>query len=81
MSGRPRSAGDYGPYLLSLGASEVAADNYVAQTGDIAVFAKTETHPHGHIQIYGGSQWISDYKQNRFQPYRSDVSYKIYRFP
>ena len=30
-------------------------------------------HPSGHVQMYDGSQWISDFKQKHFSPYGSDV--------
>jgi hypothetical protein len=80
MSGHPRAAGDYGPFLKSLGASRVATENYVPETNDIAVFDKTTAHPYGHIQIYDGTRWISDFIQPRFAPYRDPVPYTIYRF-
>jgi hypothetical protein len=82
-SGHPVSAGDYGPFLERLGAVVVPNENYVPQAGDIAVFARNAAHPHGHIQIYDGNQWISDFKQRNFNPYKDPKSagpHKIYRF-
>ena len=32
--------------------------------GDITVFNHCPKHPHGHIDMWCGKQWISDFKQN-----------------
>ncbi|MBK8005041.1 MAG: hypothetical protein IPK12_14240 [Gemmatimonadetes bacterium] len=53
---RPGSAKDYGPFLESRGATAVP-DPAQFQNGDIAVFAGTEKHPHGHIQIYDAEKF------------------------
>ena len=82
--GHPVSAGDYGPFLLDKGAGVVPSANYTAEVGDIAVFGKTDKHPNGHLQIYDGKNWISDFKQNGFNPYRDKKSAgasTVYRFP
>jgi hypothetical protein len=34
------------------------------QVGDIVVEMNTKSHPHGHIQMYCGDAWYSDFKQN-----------------
>jgi hypothetical protein len=82
-TGRPASAKDYGPFLLKKGAQVVpGGDDYTPQKADIAVFDGTDAHPHGHIQIFTGTQWVSDFKQNRFSPYKTDIPPStIYRFP
>jgi hypothetical protein len=69
---RPQSgdAGDYGPFLLRHGAHIVTLDGYTPQVGDTVVFEKTELHPHGHIEMYDGRQWVSDFAQHGFSPYR-----------
>ncbi len=72
-SDRPRSgdAGDFDPYLQRHGAQVVAADkSYIPQPGDTAVFAKTGQHPHGHIEVFDGTEWVSDFRQRSFSPYR-----------
>jgi hypothetical protein len=82
--GRPGHAGDYGPFLLSRGAGEVPLENYSPEMGDIAVFGKNDAHPFGHVQIYDGEQWVSDFKQRGFNPYRDPSSageHTVYRFP
>jgi hypothetical protein len=82
--GRPGSAGDYGPFLIERGAGAVPAEGYTPETGDMAVFEKNATHPHGHIQIFNGTQWVSDWAQRNFNPYRRPETAgkaTIYRFP
>jgi hypothetical protein len=81
---RPRSgdAGDYGPFLLRHGAQTVPQDSYVPQVGDVVVFDKTGQHPYGHIEMYDGQHWVSDFKQHSFSPYRDAAStplFTIYR--
>jgi hypothetical protein len=81
---RPQSgdAADYGPFLLRHGAQAVSVDSYVPQVGDVVVFDKTDQHPYGHIETYDGHQWVSDFMQHSFSPYR-DASgtppFTIYR--
>ncbi|NLE04964.1 MAG: RHS repeat-associated core domain-containing protein [Crenarchaeota archaeon] len=88
-NGRPNSAKDYGPFLEGVGFSRVNTTNgYTPLIGDIAVISsfqgKNKNHPYGHIQMYSGSQWISDFIQRGFWPgsdYRSSQpAYKIYRY-
>jgi hypothetical protein len=81
---RPRSgdAGDYGPFLLRHGAQTVSQDSYSPQVGDVVVFDKTGEHPNGHIEMYDGHHWVSDFMQHSFSPYRNADStppYTIYR--
>ena len=81
---RPRSgdAGDYGPFLLRHGAQTVPQDSYVPQVGDVVVFDKTDQHPYGHIEMYDGHHWVSDFMQHSFSPYHDEVStptFTIYR--
>jgi hypothetical protein len=81
---RPRSgdAGDYGPFLLRHGAQVVAKDSYTPQVGDTVVFDKTEQHPYGHIEMYDGKRWVSDFMQHGFSPYRDAANtppFTIYR--
>ncbi len=81
---RPQSgdAGDYGPFLVRHGAQAVPLEAYTPQVGDTAVFDKTEQHPNGHIEIYDGQHWVSDFMQRSFSPYRdagSTPPFTIYR--
>lgn len=40
--------------------------------GDIAVHGCNGAHPHGHIQIYNGGKWYSDFAQNSVNVYSSN---------
>jgi len=78
----PTNAKDYGPFLTQHGASVVSEHNYKPQKGDVAVFQGNDSHPYGHIEVYDGKQWVSDFKQNNFSPYRTDTPPStVYRFP
>lgn len=61
-TGHPTDAKNYGSFLLSKGFVEVSATDYVAQPGDIVVL---QPYPggneSGHIQMFDGSVWMSDY--------------------
>ena len=81
---RPLSgdAGDYGPFLLRHGAHVVPLNLYTPQVGDTVIFDKTAQHPNGHMEMYDGQHWVSDFMQHRFSPYRdaaSMPSFTIYR--
>ncbi|HUZ47105.1 MAG TPA: hypothetical protein VMW54_10760, partial [Terriglobia bacterium] len=78
----PAHAGDYGPFLRAHGASVVPRKNYKAEKGDVIVFDRTSAHRSGHIEIYNGKNWDSDFSQKNMIPYSTDVPpYTIYRFP
>lgn len=81
---RPRSgdAADYGPFLRRHGAQVLSPDSYIPQVGDTVVFDKTAQHPSGHIEVYDGQRWVSDFMQHSFSPYRAAAStppFTIYR--
>lgn len=66
LANHPTSATDYDKYLPTLGFKKVNESNYVPKKGDVVVtkaFRGTKNHPHGHISMYNGTQWISDFKQ------------------
>ena len=82
-SGHPSVAKKYGTLLEKRGFSEVK--NYDVKrpvAGDIAVFQQRYSGHAGHIQMYDGTRWISDFKQNHFLPGSSykGVQYKVYRY-
>jgi putative cytoplasmic protein len=80
--GRPGSAKDYDSFLPSLGFYEVDPNNYIPQAGDIVVHEAKEGHEHGHIAMYDGSDWISDFIQRDMfggSAYRNDPDYSIWR--
>ena len=82
---RKNSAKDYGSSLNTAGFTEyssVPPGGYKA--GDIAVIqAPDSKQPNGHMQMYSGTNWISDFVQKSFwagPSYRSNTpSFKIYR--
>jgi hypothetical protein len=82
---RQESAKNYGTSLRIAGFTEytsIPPGGYKA--GDVAVIQSPDSkHLHGHMQMYSGTNWISDFVQNSFwagSSYRSKTpSFKIYR--
>jgi hypothetical protein len=86
-------ARDYGPKLIDAGFKPVLSDTKPAispdpdklQKGDVTVIQSTSKNEAGHMAMYNGRQWISDYKQPGFWPgdaYKGErPSYVIYRLP
>ncbi|PWG77898.1 hypothetical protein, partial [Pararcticibacter amylolyticus] len=84
-SNHPGSARQYAPYLIRWGFSTTSADGYSAKKGDIRVFQPYPNgSPHGHIDMFNGNQWISDFKENGNWPgygyERWKPSYEIFRW-
>jgi type VI secretion system secreted protein VgrG len=95
LDDRPKSgsAKDYGSTLQSHGfnvEAEASAgkgfppdEDYRPQAGDVAVIQGTSTNKDGHMALYSGRQWISDFNQREFWPgpvYRDEQPrYVIYR--
>ena len=66
---------------------ETPLDGYVPQKGDVVVFErpawrswKRISQWWGHVAMYNGEQWISDFKQKDMNPYKKPVPYRIYRY-
>jgi len=89
------SAKDYGPRLIEAGFTALDGDPVPYQAGDVAVIAGftkdaaegiKKDHPDGHMAMYDGTQWISDFKQDGLKPYpgsdyvKAAPSYVIYRY-
>ena len=75
------SAKNYGTNLEAAGFRVTTG---AAQKGDVIVIQPAPGHPEGHMAIYDGDHWISDFVQmHGFYPgpaYRnSQPAYKIYR--
>ena len=49
------------------------------QVGDVVVYDRSGKHPHGHIQIFDGRDWVSDFRQNSISPYSGAYSYTTWR--
>ena len=90
-----RSAKDYGPWLLENKfkavqgvATEITGGVYSIsgqQTGDVVVIAASPDHPDGHMAMFDGVKWVSDFTQDLgFYPgkaYRNHhTSYVLYRY-
>lgn len=68
------SAKDYGSALLErgfqvvpVGGGSIAGDVVIIQgikKSDFPAGEINRDHPHGHMAMYNGSQWVSDFKQN-----------------
>jgi len=88
----PSAAKDYDTYLTKkkfyLLENISDLENYKPMKGDIAVFVafqgSNKFHQYGHIQMYNGEKWVSDFTQRGFWAggdYRKfKPSFKIYRW-
>lgn len=66
--GRPRYGGNYGPFLLSHGWKQLSSD-VQPQAGDICVTHGLGKEGWGHISMFDGQKWISDYVQNSWKQF------------
>ncbi|MGF6505037.1 CHAP domain-containing protein [Paraburkholderia sp. 32] len=74
-------AKDYGSSLVGAGFHEV---DVTPQRGDVVVIQAITGHPYGHMAMFDGQIWISDFRQlHGFYPgqaYRTmKPTYKIFR--
>jgi hypothetical protein len=78
---RHASAKDYGLSLLNDGF--VVVENHEYKAGDVAIIQPIDGHPHGHMCMFDGEHWVSDFKQRTLYPgekYRAlKPSYTVYR--
>lgn len=58
---RRTSAKDYGMSLQASGFTSACASTPLA--GDVAIIQPIHGHPHGHMTMFNGEIWISDFKQ------------------
>lgn len=76
-------ANQYPPRLLSMNWVKVGDNVKNWVKGDIVVFQKTNTRlgqKYGHVAIFNGTQWVSDFIQSGVQPNRKDnLTYTLYR--
>jgi RHS repeat-associated protein len=59
----PVYAKDYKGYLTEVGFKSIALKDYKPQLGDVAVFPGIKGNQYGHIEMYDGTGWRSDYVQ------------------
>ena len=72
----------YNKTLTQMGFEEIPLKGYQPMKGDISVVPANMNHPFGHIAVYNGKQWVSDFKQNNILPskaYRANGKYQIFR--
>jgi hypothetical protein len=88
-------AKDYGPYLEKAGFEPIVSSSrpssypalgYKPQKGDVSVVQSYPSgNPAGHMTMYSGTRWISDWPQRTFwanSHYRDyGPNYTIYRYP
>ena len=84
---RPVDAWRYVYYLPTIGFGKVTSfisnspNGYVPMKGDIAVYKKqNRTDVPGHICMYTGQRWCSDFKQNNMVVYSTQTTVDIFRF-
>ena len=80
------SAKDYGTSLTLVGFRALPSTPPFFVKGDVAIIQPINGHPHGHMTMFNGAVWVSDFKQlHGFYPgpsYRSKKpSVQIYRYP
>lgn len=77
------NANEMGRPLENMGWIAVGQNVKNVKKGDISLFMKTNTpagQKYGHIAIFNGTQWVSDFIQNSVQPNSKDnLTYTIYR--
>jgi hypothetical protein len=67
--GTPGEAKDFGGALNRLGFMDVTDEwntqpGYGGEPGDVAVFQPANgSNPSGHAEVWDGTQWVSDYRQ------------------
>lgn len=75
------------PIVTSPHPSKYPIAGYKPHKGDVMVMDTypTQSKPAGHMAMYSGKQWISDWPQQSFWPGRGYLDYKpsytIYRYP
>lgn len=85
MLHRKHAAKDVGPSLTCAGFVEQSAGQTPAAF-DVDIIQPIPGHPHGHMAMFNGTLWVSDFKQlHGFYPGHSyrvqKPAYKIYRHP
>lgn len=73
------SAYQYASGTLSGAGFGQISTNTPYQVGDIIVIGRSAKHIHGHICIWDGKNWISDFVQRKWNPYSTPQSYTLWR--
>ena len=64
--------------LANAGFTKIS-NNTEHQVGDVIVYDRSSRRPHGHIQIFDGTDWVSDFRQKGISPYSGVHSYTTWR--
>lgn len=76
-------AQDYGPKLVQAGYTQLDADarkTYTPQKGDVIIYPAWQKHTSGHMEMYDGKHWVSDFMQKGPVPYGDGtLPHEIYR--
>ena len=77
LSGWPVAAADYINFLPKYGFTQVSgkASQISPEVGDISITQRFGNHKYGHIAIWNGANWVSDFKQNSVSIYRDVNAY------
>ena len=77
LSGWPVAAADYINFLPKYGFTQVRgkASQISPEVGDISITQRFGNHKYGHIAIWNGSNWVSDFEQNSVSIYRDVNAY------
>ena len=77
LSGWPVAAADYINFLPKYGFTQVPgkASQISPEVGDISITQRFGNHKYGHIAIWNGSNWVSDFEQNSVSIYRDVNAY------
>lgn len=70
-NGTSHYAGNCGPLLTNLGFASIGSSDPNPQPGDIIVVPPNQYSDAGHIAMFTGSHWISDFVQSSANPYPS----------
>ena len=72
----------YDKTLPQMGFNEISTEGYRPMTGDISVLPQNEKSQFGHIAVWNGKQWVSDFRQKSIYPgsaYRKNGGFKVFR--
>ena len=72
----------YNKILPQIGFDEVSMAGYSPKKGDISVLPQNSERPFGHIAVYNGKQWVSDFAQESLYPskaYQANGKCQIFR--
>ncbi|MCH2231750.1 MAG: hypothetical protein MK105_15560 [Crocinitomicaceae bacterium] len=77
-TGRPGSAADYVDFLPTRGFEQVSPVNYKPVIGDVYILDRGSHSAHGHIAMWNGTEWVSDFHQGEsVQIYRANKNVPV----